>query len=66
MKRVLALAVVAGAALLPVAPAHADHLCVTSYGNDVVCAPHIPLDEYVYIDLEPLPRCVGGRPLICV
>lgn len=60
MKRFLALAAVGAAAFVPVTPAGASHLCVTSGGRPVYCAPHYSLviDEY----------CVtrGGTPIVCV
>lgn len=63
MKRTLALAVVAAAVLAPATAASADHLCVTSNDQDIVCAPH-PEEWIASGD----PICVyrGSTKLICV
>jgi hypothetical protein len=61
VKRLLLLAAVgAGAALVP-APALAGHLCVTSNGRDVVCAPHVDL-----VSEDPICVTRGGDPVVCV
>lgn len=61
MKRLLLLAVLGGAAALAPTPAQADHLCVTSGGQEVYCVRH------VYI-AGPNEICVtsGGSDLVCV
>lgn len=60
MKRLLLLAAVGAAASLVPAPAQASHLCVTSGGSPVWCAPHPAISR---------PRiCVtsGGSNVVCV
>lgn len=64
MKRLLVVSgLVAAAAVVP-APAHAQHICVTSGGNPVVCTPH---PDIVTID-RPDQICVrvGSSNLVCV
>jgi hypothetical protein len=60
MKRLLALAFVAAAAA-PLAPAAADHVCVTSGGDPLVCLDH----GYI---AQPRQICVksGSQNLVCV
>ena len=60
MKRVLVSAAVAAAALVPIAPAHAE-VCVTNNGNKVVCVS--PEDMFTS---EPICVTIGGRPVACV
>ena len=63
MKRTLVAGALAAAALLPAPAAHADHICVTSGGQDVICTPHP--EEWI---AAPDQVCVvyNGRPLVCV
>lgn len=63
MKRMLALCTIVTAAVLaPATAANAHHLCVTSHGQEIVCAPH-PEEWFVIDEI-----CVtsGGRPIVCV
>lgn len=61
MTRILTLVALGAAAALVPAPAYADHLCVTSGGDEVYCVRH------VYI-AGPNQICVtsGGQDLVCV
>ena len=59
MKRVLVVTGIAAALVAGIGPtASADHLCVTSGGQNLYCAPHISRQEI----------CVtsGGREIVCV
>ena len=63
MKRTLVVGALAVAALLPAPAAYADHICVTSGGDPVVCTPHP--EEWI---AQPDEICVkyGSSNLICV
>ncbi|HVF06274.1 MAG TPA: hypothetical protein VNA20_15640 [Frankiaceae bacterium] len=65
MKRLLLVSAVAAAAALAPAPAYADHICVTSGGDPVVCAPDP--DDLFTIDW-PDQICVksGSTTIVCV
>ena len=65
MKRTLLAAGLVAAAVLAPAPAHADHICVTSGGNPVVCAPDP--EDLITID-RPDQICVkyGSTNIVCV
>jgi hypothetical protein len=63
MKRTFALALAAAAVLGTAGVASADHLCVTSSGKPIACAPHpeefVPAHQQICVT-------VGGRPVACV